>query len=884
MSNPFYGGGGSNSFYGGGGSNPFYGTSASPKTAPHHASGVGGFVGHLGSDIVHTVAGIPTGVVHLVEHPVGSVKQMAKGTWQTWSPLFHGQFGKFGHNLYDHPLAPILDVASLLSLGVGSAARAGELLSGAGAAGRAAALAGEDVNLARLAAASKLAEKGGFQGVLGKAARLKVPKEIQLIDPKALEGSMKLRPEVPFRYSTRPLKRLTQEHVLPALFHKLPEGTQSALRNTRYEQKLYGYMAHRATAKTAVLGSVFKAADLLHGATREAYRARLKVATHMWGNLYRNGKIMSHEDAVNYLLTHNHELPVRDPRTLSGMFAPMVNKARAKEAAAVRTVERHTARANAVPALEAHLSKSTDAAERRMLQRQIRNGKKSATALENYNNKLARATEARQRVEQHSFTAHFEQAAQSPEHLKRYGQSFGPRGVVSIRGNRTRAKVEAALTKAYHDGSGNVSLVPKHDAATLGHELGNSVGMMGKILGRPTMLWKTIQVRWTPRTLTNNGVGNMLLYVLRHDPASAAFGLYHATKILHGARKAGEDFMKSMPGSNSHWFWRHFAPELSNVFGADALNTTGKLRLAKSGFYPLVHKLADEPIRAASIVNAVHASPEVRALMKSRGLSFDEAASRALAGKSGRALERSAIDHARSVAGDYQAMTGLESKIRNVAPFYMWDRHALRSTKAIVTETPGKAAALTALGQEGRGINQQLLGQVPQYLEGALPLSLLGLGDGGGRSNIVTTTSLNPFSTVGDVAQLAQALTVGHTVNPGNALLSQVNPFVTGAMSWAAGKNIETGAPQPSHGGVITSDIASLAQNFPEYKTVEGLMNPAQTTTAKGNPKVLTSDQLSAISSFLGVPIRRMSKSAAQAAAVAEQTGKYPRKKKSVFY
>src|SRR5690242_21165853 len=95
--------------------------------------GVLGFVKNLGHDIKGAVEGFPAGVVHLAEHPLGSVEQMGKATWSTWSPLFHGEFTKFGQGVYQHPLAPILDVASIFSLGVGTAARIGAGMDALGA-------------------------------------------------------------------------------------------------------------------------------------------------------------------------------------------------------------------------------------------------------------------------------------------------------------------------------------------------------------------------------------------------------------------------------------------------------------------------------------------------------------------------------------------------------------------------------------------------------------------------------------------------------------------------------------------------------------------------------------------------------------------------------
>jgi hypothetical protein len=116
-------------------------SSASPyathggRSSPHHGHGFlhalgapARFTGHLIGDVRDAVVGLPAGLVMLAQHPVRSAEVMGKTTWHDWSPLFHGHVGEFAHNLYDHPLAPILDVAGFVTAGAGFAARGGKVL------------------------------------------------------------------------------------------------------------------------------------------------------------------------------------------------------------------------------------------------------------------------------------------------------------------------------------------------------------------------------------------------------------------------------------------------------------------------------------------------------------------------------------------------------------------------------------------------------------------------------------------------------------------------------------------------------------------------------------------------------------------------------------
>lgn len=95
---------------------------------PGHHSGVGGFLAHLAGDVVSSTEGLPAGLVKLAtQNPVTSAKQLYEGEKAQWSPLLTGDYNKFLHNFYEHPLGPILDVAGLLTGGAGAAGRLGLL-------------------------------------------------------------------------------------------------------------------------------------------------------------------------------------------------------------------------------------------------------------------------------------------------------------------------------------------------------------------------------------------------------------------------------------------------------------------------------------------------------------------------------------------------------------------------------------------------------------------------------------------------------------------------------------------------------------------------------------------------------------------------------------
>jgi hypothetical protein len=120
--------------------NPFAGSSASSGFDPFAGSSGGTkhhsllssilhepthIAGNLLKDIRDSAVGLPQGLVHLAEHPIGSAELIGKTTWKDWSPLFHGHPGEWAKQFAAHPLAPILDVAAFVTGGASLAARGG---------------------------------------------------------------------------------------------------------------------------------------------------------------------------------------------------------------------------------------------------------------------------------------------------------------------------------------------------------------------------------------------------------------------------------------------------------------------------------------------------------------------------------------------------------------------------------------------------------------------------------------------------------------------------------------------------------------------------------------------------------------------------------------
>jgi hypothetical protein len=491
---------------------------------------------------------------------------------------------------------------------------------------------------------------------------------------------------------------------------------------------------------------------------------------------------------------------------------------------------------------------------------------------------IERLTEWRTALEDRGYADYFRREATSLEDFAKFAENFGHR--VS-----TRVAAKAARPKVIRDGKwvdddSRVYIHRRHDANMLGLEAKNSASFLGKAYRETTGLWKTIQLGYTPRTVTNNAVGNWLLAASRDNPVATAIGLYDAIRITKGPEAALEAALggtkRATPFRKNHWMYRYFADELGNTFKQTLADETGKLPgKLRQGLYPLVHKLSDEPVRMAVISAYLRKSPEVRAFKK-QGLSTDKAIHRAL--RKHPHLRDQAAHHARTTAGDYYTMRPFERTVRDLVPFYLWDRHIVKTAGNMLADTPGRVALAQRVGSLGIERTEEILGELPEFLRGVIPL-----GKKGDRANVLVTSSLNPFATLGELASAAESLTTGGGIREGSAVLSQMNPLITGGIEAATGRSILTGAPKPGYGGLIPTLAVNTARGFPQVRLGEALLSDDSEQTGAGNERLYAADDRSPLTSLLGIPLRNVSLEQAAKMADREKPKKKKKRKKSRF-
>lgn len=432
--------------------------------------------------------------------------------------------------------------------------------------------------------------------------------------------------------------------------------------------------------------------------------------------------------------------------------------------------------------------------------------------------------------------------------------------------------------KAALNTDGKPLIAPTKAAYALGHEGARSASFLKKLWMSPSQLWKKALVGYSPRTVVDNAVGNWTMLAMRQGGHKLLPAIVDTVRQMKGARESSK--LLGAAGVGGHWTNTHFLDELNAGLGhslQDPITAKSKLgRAAQNGFYPLVHSVADQPVRRTALNAFMRSAPEVKALMK-QGHGFDSAVTHAL--KSTPNLQFRAAEHIRSIAGDYTGLTQTEKAVRNVIPFYAWDRHIATHTANMLAEHPGRIAGLQQISNQGVDDTHKKLGALPGFLEGLLPLG--GAGHSG-RIPVLQTQGLNPYSTIPDIADAVTALVAHGKIAPGESIGGQVNPLISGLVEQLSGTKLGSTQPIATHGGLIPSILGNAAANIPYAKLIQSLVGHGQpsTYTSKGHTEqhLYKGDMQQYVSQILGAPVKELSPAAATRLAKAEEP-KHKKKK-----
>ena len=369
-------------------------------------------------------------------------------------------------------------------------------------------------------------------------------------------------------------------------------------------------------------------------------------------------------------------------------------------------------------------------------------------------------------------------------------------------------------------------------------------GALHKLLyGLPTNVWKHLVLGLRPGFFTNITVGNSILGTLQAAPGR--FGLLGwLNQVVPGAEK--------LFGS------KLTAQTMRDVLPEQAAGTFGhSVGMSQFKGVNLAHKAAqgvmpatvayENVLRRAMAEGWAKATPEVQAAMRANGGDVN-AALREIAHTHPQVVNdiSKRIDDA---LGNYRSYSKFERAIKQVVPFYGWDRHIVRSAARLALERPGRLSALRAIGTQGNAVQNETLGPLPSYMQGDIRLPGLPsfMGPLNGRTPVMQTSSLNPFHTLVDLGGIPGALF--RKSGTGGDTLSNVNPILQAVLEQLTGRSLLTGQ------AIKGNAFAYEANNIPQVSTLETLFG-------HGAPTKPTSlyqyDNAERLASLFGIPIKKV--------------------------
>jgi len=371
-----------------------------------------------------------------------------------------------------------------------------------------------------------------------------------------------------------------------------------------------------------------------------------------------------------------------------------------------------------------------------------------------------------------------------------------------------------------HAPGGVYHIVPKATSKAATGEFTRSSTPLYYFNKYPMRFWRSAVLGLRVGFLTNNLVGNSIMYGVKTGGKGAIRDLFGAILESHGRDTALKILNSSAtPPELRADLYREFFPEQTQgTFGrtqspATSLAHVQGRRVAEAGrtvagaIPRATSKLAEEYPRRALIRNTIRKSPEFRSVYRSmpkQTRSFEAAARQILEGKGGPAYQRYVSQQVNRALGDYLNLNSFERNVaRNALPFYSWYRAIVTATAHLATDTPLRAQILGQIGQIGKQWSDERLGKVPSFLEGAIPL-----GQGPqGTTRALGTQGLNPYASL---EQLRRGAT-------GDFSSLGINPFPVAILQAYAAEAAKQHTPYPkvSLQDLVREAGTGMAGNLP---------------------------------------------------------------------
>jgi len=372
-----------------------------------------------------------------------------------------------------------------------------------------------------------------------------------------------------------------------------------------------------------------------------------------------------------------------------------------------------------------------------------------------------------------------------------------------------------------HAPRGVYHIVPSATAKAATGEFTRSSSFVNTFVRQPLKVWRALVLGTRVGFLTNNLVGNSLMYAVRTGGQGAIRDLFKAVLETHG-RETALKLLRNQatpPGIRTDLYKEFFPEQIGGTFGRTQSPSTSVLHVAgertaegfraATGAIPrLTSKVAEEYPRRALIRNFMRHSPEFKRVygqLPRQTRTFENAARQVLEGAGGPEYQRFISRQVNAALGDYLQLSRAERDVlRNALPFYSWYRAIVTVTLHLAADTPLRANVLGQLGRIGQEQAQsEFPGGLPSFLQGSV-----GLGRGPqGTQALLSTQGLNPWATLGQLQR-------GSTSDIGSLGL---NPFLIGPMqAYAqAAQQQHTPLPRLSPGALIGATGKQIVQGLP---------------------------------------------------------------------
>lgn len=372
----------------------------------------------------------------------------------------------------------------------------------------------------------------------------------------------------------------------------------------------------------------------------------------------------------------------------------------------------------------------------------------------------------------------------------------------------------AAILDSWSDeiGAGRGVVIPAAYAKALANDAASSVGLIRRLLTKPTKVWRDFALALKGSFYFNNIIGNLVLGIVAYGPKyipEVIFGGHLRSKSGLAARihRALPDIDRG--NINVLREWMHNEP----AFGR--LNPLRLVSQSADNIAEFMSKGTEANFRKAAA--AMELKSEAARYAKEAGVSRAEAIDAIL--NDARAVD--AI--AEKVYGDmldYSKLTPFERDyLRTVYPFWNFMREITRRTINLALDEPWKIAVMNEMSKVSMREQEDLfegLRDVPPHLRGLMPI---GMKRKDGTTPVVSMYAANPFSGAADNINQIGTLLSGDLAETAANPLAQMNPFVKSGLEALTGRDMFFDQPLVGSRSQIFAN-QSLRQ-FPLYSMYE---------------------------------------------------------------